>query len=257
MEFHIDGEAKDISKYVFCPGSQSRARKIAEYFENQVTVSDNRGIVVYSGIYEGVFMTSCGTGMGGPAIAIAVEELGHLGANTFIRVGSCGVLQPGQQVGDVVIATGTYRAGGTGDNYLPLAFPAVPSFAVLRELVRASETLKIPAKVGVGYAGDAFYGTNKSDLIDIVKGAGGVFLEMESDTLFIIGAARGFRTGALFTSDGAPGVIKPESGREDFQKGEQSAIQIAVKAMHAIAMRDMHDVKEPPEQKHLQSNESF
>ncbi len=238
MEFHIDGGAKDISRYVFCPGSQSRAKKIADQFENLVTVSDNRGIVVYSGVYEGVFMTACGTGMGGPATAIAVEELGHLGADTFIRVGSCGVLQPGQQVGDVLIASGTYRAGGTGNGYLPLAFPAVPSFEILRELVRAAETLEIPARVGVGYAGDAFYGTNKPELMDVVKGAGAVFIEMESDTLFIVGAARGFRTGALFTSDGAPGVIKPVSGREAFQKGEQSAIRIALKAMHTTALRD-------------------
>jgi uridine phosphorylase len=249
MEFHINGEAKDISNYVFCPGSQSRARKIASYFEDMVTVSNNRGIVVYSGVYEGVFMTSCGTGMGGPATAIAVEELGHLGANTFIRVGSCGVLQTGQQVGDVVIATGTYRGGGTGNAYLPPAFPAVASFDVLRELVRAAETLKIPARVGVGYAGDAFYGSNKPDLMDIVKGAGALFIEMESDTLFIVGAARGFRTGALFTSDGAPGVIKPESGKEEFQKGEDKAVLIALKAMHAIAMRDRQNNESTPETK--------
>ena len=68
--------------------------------------------------------------MGGPAVGIALEELANLGSDTFIRVGSCGVFQPGQQPGDVIISTGTFRAGGTSLTYLPLAFPAVPTFEV-------------------------------------------------------------------------------------------------------------------------------
>jgi uridine phosphorylase len=238
MEFHMTGEPKDISRYVFCPGSQARARRIAGHFENMATVSDTRGIVVYSGVYEGVHMTACGTGMGGPATAIAMEELGHLGADTFIRVGSCGVLQEGQKPGDTIIATGTFRAGGTANAYLPLAFPAVPTFEVVRELVRAAEALGIPATIGVGYAGDAFYGSNKGDLMSIVKEAGGVSIEMEADTVFVLGAARGWRTGALFTSDGAPGVVKPEYGREAYERGEGETILIALKGMHALAVRD-------------------
>ena len=83
MEYHINGEPKDISRYVFCPGSQSRAGKIADHFENRVTVSNDRGIVVYSGTYEGHFMTACGTGMGGAAVGIACEELGHLIADVL------------------------------------------------------------------------------------------------------------------------------------------------------------------------------
>ncbi len=197
MEFHIRGEAKDVARYVFCPGSQERAAKIAEHFDKTVTVSDSRGIVVYSGFYRGVFMTACGTGMGGPATAIAVEELGHLGADTFIRVGSCGVLQEGQKPGDVIIASGTYRGGGTANDYLPAEFPAVPTFEILRELVRAAERLEIPVTVGVGSAGDAFYGFKDRKMAALKRGRA-VFLEMESDTLFIVGAVRGWRTGAIF-----------------------------------------------------------
>ncbi len=237
MEFHLRGEAKDISRYVFCPGSQARARKIADHFEGCVTVSEERGIVVYSGTYRGVFMTACGTGMGGPATAIAVEELGHLGADTFIRVGSCGVLQEGQQPGDVIIASGTYRGGGTGDEYLPPEFPAVPTFAVLRELVRAAERLGVPVRVGVGSASDAFY-AEKGERVKMLREAGAVFLEMESDTLFIIGALRGWRTGAIFTSDGAPGEIKPRWGREAYNAGEVKTIRVALEAMYSIARSD-------------------
>jgi len=161
MEFHIHAQPEEISRYVFCPGHQNRAKRIADHFQDVKLVHDDRGIVVYSGLYNGVFMTSCGTGMGGPAVGIALEELANLGADTFVRVGSCGVFQSGQQPGDVIIATGTFRAGGTSHAYLPLAFPAVPTFEVLRELVRSAEKLELPYTTGVGIAGDAFYGPNK------------------------------------------------------------------------------------------------
>lgn len=238
MEFHMKGEPEDVSRYVFCPGSQSRARQIAEHFENKTTVSEERGIVVYSGTYRGVFMTACGTGMGGPATAIATEELGHLGADTFIRVGSCGVLQPGLNPGDVIIASGTVRLGGTGKFYLPLEFPAVPTFSVTQAMVTAARELDIPVSIGVGIAGDAFYGTMKMDEYGRHADGNPLFIEMESDTLFIVGAVRGWRTGALFSSDGAPGEVKPDWGVEAFAQGTRNAISIALEAMRAIAVSD-------------------
>ena len=161
-----------------------------------------------------------------------------MGGDTFIRVGSCGVFQEGQKPGDVIAATGTVRAGGTGNSYLPPIFPAVPTFSVLRSLVEAGEELNIPVTVGVGIAGDSFYGPRDAQMFLPMKDAGLVFVEMESDTLFIVGAVRGWRTGAIFASDGAPGVIKPEWGEADFRQGELNAIKIAVHAMWNIARAD-------------------
>lgn len=92
--------------------------------------------------------------------------------------------------------------------------------------------------VGVGIAGDAFYAPRDEEQSQHMKSAGLVFVEMESDTLFIVGAVRGWRTGAIFTSDGAPGMIKPEWGEADFRRGELEAIQIALQAMWTIAQAD-------------------
>jgi len=239
MEWHIKCDPSEISRYVFCPGDQKRAKKIADQFDTSYLVTESRGYAVYSGEYKGVFMTVCGTGMGGPAVAIGLEELAHMGADTFIRVGSCGVFQDGQKPGDVIAASGTVRAGGTGNAYLPPIFPAVPTFSVLRALVETGEELKIPMTVGVGIAGDSFYGPRDAQQFLRMKEAGVVFVEMESDTLFIVGAVRGWRTGAIFASDGAPGVIKPESGEEDFRQGEMDAIRIAIHAMWNIAQADL------------------
>lgn len=238
MEWHIQCDPKEISRYVFCPGDQARARKIAAHLDDSTLVTDSRGYVVFSGRYKDVFMTVCGTGMGGPTVAIALEELAHMGADTFVRVGSCGVFQDGQKPGDVIIASGTFRAGGTANAYLPPSFPAVPTFAVLRELVQAAEALQIPHTVGVGVAGDAFYAPREPGSGDLFKTAGLVSVEMESDTLFVVGAYRGWRTGALYASDGAPGVIKPEWGEADYRRGEQQIIQIGLEAMWQLAQKD-------------------
>ena len=238
MEWHIKCDAKDISRYIFCPGDQQRARKIASQFDTFRLVTESRGYIVFSGEYKGVFMTVCGTGMGGPAVAIGVEELAHMGGDTFIRVGSCGVFQEGQKPGDVIAASGTVRAGGTGNAYLPPIFPAVPTFSVLRSLVEAGEELKIPIIVGVGIAGDAFYAPRDEGQSASMINTGLVFVEMESDTLFIVGAVRGWRTGAIFASDGTPGAIKPDWGEADFRRGEMDAIKIALHAMWKIAQAD-------------------
>ncbi len=238
MEWHIRCDPQDIARYVFCPGDHARARKMAEALRDARLVSDTRGYLVFSGTYAGVFMTVCATGMGGPTVAIALEELAHMGADTFIRVGSCGVFLEGQKPGDVIIANGTWRAGGTANAYLPLAFPAVPTFAVLRALVEAAEALGVPHTVGVGLAGDAFYAPRDPNGGQIFRQAGVVSVEMESDTLFVVGAYRGWRTGALYASDGSPGVTKPEAGEADYRRGEAQAITIGLRAMLALAQRD-------------------
>jgi uridine phosphorylase len=239
MEWHIKCDPKDINRYVFCPGDQARAKKIADHFDSPRLVTESRGYIVYSGEYKGVPMTVCGTGMGGPVVAIALEELAHMGADTFIRVGSCGVFQDFQNVGDVIIASGTVREGGTSMAYLPAIFPAVPTYSVLRALVDASEELQIPVTVGVGAAGDAFYAPREDNSrSELYKKAGLVSVEMESDTLFIAGAYRGWRTGALYASDGTNKATKPETKEADFRRGEQNAIKIGLQAMWKIAQKD-------------------
>ena len=236
MEFHVQADPKDISRYCLTPGDHVRAKKIAGYFQNPRLVAESRGYLVYSGDYEGVFMTVCATGMGGPAVAIAVEELAHMGADTFIRVGSCGSLQEGMMPGDVIISSGVVRYGGTGNAYLPIQYPAAPTFAVTRALVDAAAELKVPVHVGVTGAGDAFYaeGGARSEMAK----ARVLAIEMESDTLFVVGQVRGWRTGALFAADGTPGETKPAWGEEKFRQGERNAIEIALGAMHKLALAD-------------------
>ncbi len=183
-------------------------------------------------------MTAIGTGMGGPAVAIALEELAHMGADTFVRVGSCGVFQEHQKPGDVIISNGTVRFGGTANAYLPLEYPAIPDFALTRALVEAAEHQGITPTVGMGITSDAFYAPRDGTIHELWTNIGLVYIEMETDTLFILGTYRRWRTAALFTSDGSAGEIKPEWGQADYLRGQDQTIQIALDGMLAIARAD-------------------
>ena len=238
MEFHILCDAKDIARYVFTPGSHARAKQIAAHFDDARLVSDSRGYLVFTGTVDGIPMTVSSTGMGGPTTAICLEELGRMGADTFVRVGSCGTYQEYVDCGDVIISTGIFRAGGTANNYLPVEFPAVPSFEITLALVNAAKKLGLKAHAGLGSAGDAFYAPRDPALRKVLKQAGLVSAEMESDTLFIIGAVRGWRTGALFACDGTAGETKPEWCEAAFKQSQVNAIRIAIEAMKNIALAD-------------------
>jgi uridine phosphorylase len=151
------------------------------------------------------------------------------------------VFQEGQGVGDIIISTGTVREGGTPNGYLPIEFPAVPTYAVLHHLVDAAASLETPVTVGVGMCSDVYYAplteSAKERRAEYVK-AGVVAIEMESDTLFVMGAYRGWRTGAIFTSDGVAGPEKPPDRETAFRAGEAASIRVALRAMRNLARED-------------------
>jgi uridine phosphorylase len=243
MEFHIRCDAADIARYVFVPGDHGRAKRIADHLDAARLVSDSRGYMVYTGSVDGVPMTVASTGMGGPQVAIGIEELAHMGADTFIRVGSCGTLQDRVRVGDIIIPTGIVRGGATANNYLPPAFPAAPNFTMLTALIEAAQNVGAPFHVGVGWSTDAFYAESDPGYVAKLKEAGVLSVEMEADTLFVVSNFRGWRAGALFANDGTSTEIKPVWGEDAFRRGEAQSIEIAIAAMKVIADLDAAGAK--------------
>ncbi len=239
MEYHIQCDPKEIARHVFVPGSHARAKLIAAAFDEFHPVSESRGYLVYSGTVGGIPLTVASTGMGGPTTAICLEELGHMGADTFIRVGSCGTYQDYITCGDLVVCTGTVRDGGTATTYLPLEFPAVPDFGVTAALLAAAGELGLPVYHGLGSAGDAFYAPRDPARREMLRQSGVVTMEMESDTLFVLSALRGWRAGMINTSDGTSSETKPAWGEEAFRQGEENSIRIAIRAMTALARQDI------------------
>lgn len=247
-QHHIKAREADISRYVFIPGSHLRGRRMAERLDDCRVVSATRGYYVYSGYHQDVFITVCSTGMGGPVVAIAMEELGRMGADAFVRIGSAGGLQPHLGNGDIVVASATVRAGGTAIHYLPGNFPAAPDFRLTRELADAIERRHGTAHTGLVVSGDAFYGPRPLDGWDDYQRAGVLAIEMESDTQFIVGKYHGWRCAAAFVLDGGPAKaigdssavgqeIAHHSSNPEFLKGESDLIDAALDAMAAYAQR--------------------
>ena len=137
-QYHINCVPGDVGRYCILPGDPGRCEAIAALFDDARFVSLNREYAVYTGTLLGEKVSVCSTGIGGPSAAIAMEELANLGADTFVRVGTCGGIKLEVTSGDIVVATGAVRMEGTSREYAPMEFPAVADFAVLTALVDAA-----------------------------------------------------------------------------------------------------------------------
>lgn len=207
-EFHINCAKGEIGRYCILPGDPGRCEKIAAYFDDPVKVMSNREYTTYTGTLLGEKVSVVSTGIGGPSAAIAMEELIHLGADTFVRVGTCGGMALQVQSDDVVIATGAIRMEGTSKEYAPIEFPAVANYQVLSALVEGAKRLGKPWHAGVVECKDSFYGQHSPQTMPVAyellqkwdawKKLGTLASEMESAALFTVAAARGVRCGSCF-----------------------------------------------------------
>lgn len=207
-QYHIQVAGGEVGKYVILPGDPKRSAKIAAYFDNPVKIADNREFVTYTGTLDGEKVSVTSTGIGGPSASIAMEELVKCGADTFIRIGTCGGMQLDVKSGDLVIANGAIRMEGTSREYAPLEFPAVPDFGVLCALADAGRTLRQKCHVGVVQCKDAFYGQHNPEIMPVSYELmnkwqawlkmGCLASEMESAALFITGSFLKVRVGSVF-----------------------------------------------------------
>ena len=111
-QYHIQVAKGEVGRYVILPGDPKRCVKIAQYFDNPVLIADNREYITYTGTLDGVKVSVTSTGIGGPSASIAMEELYRCGADTFVRIGTCGGMQTEIKSGDIVIATAAVRMEG-------------------------------------------------------------------------------------------------------------------------------------------------
>lgn len=195
-QYHIGVGKGDVGRYVFLPGDPKRCEKIAKYFDQPVKVGDSREFVTYTGYLNGVKVSVTSTGVGGPSASIAMEELVACGADTFIRVGTCGGMDMNVQSGDLVIATGAIRMEGTSKEYAPIEYPAVADLDMVNALVEGAKKVNASYHTGVVECKDAFYGQHRPETLpngqDLLRkwnawlGMGCKASEMESAALFIV-----------------------------------------------------------------------
>ncbi len=247
-QFHIRCNVGDVGKYCFLPGDPGRCEAIASFFDEPVHVGQNREYNIYTGKLMGQKVSVCSTGIGGPSASIAMEELTAIGADTFIRIGTCGGIAMDVLPGDVVIATGAIRFEHTSMEYAPIEFPAVPDFGVAQALKEAGEALNYRTHMGVVQCKDSFYGQHAPQNSPVSyeleqkweswKRLGVKASEMESAALFVVAAALGVRCGSCFHAvwnqeREKAGLAMPMT--ED----TTAAIRVGIEAMKRLIAQDL------------------
>ncbi len=246
-QYHINCVPGDVGRYCILPGDPGRCESIAAHFDNAKFVTQNREYVIYTGTLLGEKVSVCSTGIGGPSAAIAMEELTAIGADTFIRVGTCGGIDVNVQSGDIVVATGAVRFEHTSMEYAPIEFPAVADFGVTAVLARAAQAMGKTCHTGVVQCKDSFYGQHSPARMPVSqellykweawKRLGVKASEMESAALFVVAAALGVRCGSCFH------VVwnqEREAAGLDQKMSEDtsSAVRVGVEGLKLLIERD-------------------
>ncbi len=211
-QHHIQVRAGDVGRYVLLPGDPGRVAIIAKHLEGAVHVATNREYVTYTGYLDGVKVSVTSTGIGCPSAAIAVEELVKVGADTFIRVGTSGGIQPGTKSGDLAIVSGAIRDEGTTSHYMPIEFPAVADLEIVSALRRAAISKGHRYRVGISQSKDSFYGEVEPERSAVSERllerwraweiGGAICSEMEASAIFILSSMLKVRAGGIMAMHG-------------------------------------------------------
>lgn len=200
----------DGADLAITPGDPARVERIAALFDDPEPLAATREYTTWRGRLGGRRVVACSTGIGGPSTSIAVEELAQLGVRTFLRVGTTGAIQPGVDVGTLIVTTGSVRLDGASRHFAPIEYPAVADFECTTALVESARAAERPLRIGVTASADTFYpGQERYDTVSghvttALRGSrdewqklGVLNYEMESSTLFTMCAANGWRAGCV------------------------------------------------------------
>lgn len=254
---HIKCKQGDIAKIVLLPGDPGRVEKIIKYWDSSRKISFNREFLVYTGKYKNIPISVCSTGVGCPGAAIAVEELANLGAETFIRIGTCGGLKKEIKSGDLIIPTAAIRAEGTTAEYIDPLFPAIADGEITQALVEAAKEKKYPYFQGIDRTHDAFY-----EHIDNIARWGNflkdermkkwpvplVSSEMECSVIFLVALLRGLKAGAVLSVNTTEPLDSIKNNSEAVYElietkrskdGVDKAILVALRAIEILKERDL------------------
>jgi purine-nucleoside phosphorylase len=236
MPIHLTAEPGDYADSVLLPGDPLRAKYIAEtYLDDPKQVNGERGLLGYTGAWEGKRVSVQGTGMGCPGATIVFEELIQLGCKRLLRVGTCGGMQTAHSLGDLVVAISAIPHDATalhlvlGDPHCPTA-----SWELIHEAVHVAKEAGQPLHVGPIVSTDLFYQAD-SGIVERWAKRGVLAIEMEAAALFTVGAIRGVQTGCLLTvSDIVVGGTFTRISYPDLQAAVDRMTRIAL----AVAVSD-------------------
>lgn len=202
IQYHI-GLSKDMiegAEYVLLPGDPHRSESLAKAFDPQAKfLADSREHISFLANFHGQKILVCSSGLGGPNIGISVEELAVIGLKYYLRVGTCGAIQPTVELGDVVISTAGVRLEGASRDFAPIEYPAIASFDLTHDMVQGAKLAKAPYHLGITASTDTFWqGQERYDsytgylmrrqrgAMDEWRALNVMNFEMEAATLFVM-----------------------------------------------------------------------
>ncbi|MEA3502367.1 MAG: purine-nucleoside phosphorylase [Actinomycetota bacterium] len=228
---HISAHAGDFSDICLLPGDPLRARYVAEQFLDDATlVTSVRNMEGYTGSYRDRRVSVMGTGMGMPSILVyATELIRQYGVTSLIRIGSCGGIQPGLSIRDIVIASGASTDSNANRlRFGGFDFAAIADFGLTRTLVEVAEEREAPVRVGNVLSSDQFYHP-QSEIFEFARRMGLLAVEMEAAGLYAVAAEHGVRAAAILTVSDMMGS-EEEMPAEDRQTSLDEMITIALEA---------------------------
>jgi uridine phosphorylase len=207
-QYHIGLGPGDLAEYILLPGDPDRVARIATRFDSIEREHRHREFASVTGMYGGLRLSILSTGIGTDNVEIAVAEvLAITERPTFIRVGSCGALQPEIGLGDLVITTGAVRLESTTSFFVHDGYPAVASYEVVAALVEAATRLGHPAHVGVTATAPGFFGAQGRpipqlpirypDLAEEMARQRVINFEMEASAVLVLSTLAGCRAGVV------------------------------------------------------------
>lgn len=246
-QYHVGVAKGEVGRYVILPGDPKRCEKIAAYFDEPHFVADSREYMTYSGYLDGELVSVTSTGIGGPSASIAMEELTAVGADTFIRVGTCGGMDVNVKSGDLIIATGAIRMEGTSKEYAPIEFPAIADLDITNALVEGAAKIGAPYHTGVVQCKDAFYGQHRPETLpngaellrkwDAWCRLGTKGSEMESAAIFTVAAYLHVRAGTVLLT--VANQERAKLGLDNPQVHDTDmAIRAAIEALRILIRKD-------------------
>jgi DeoD family purine-nucleoside phosphorylase len=236
MPIHLRAEPGDYAPNVLCPGDPRRAKYIAETFFDHGfrMVNEERGMLGFTGTFDGKPISVQTTGMGCPSAGIVFEELVMLGATRLLRVGTCGALKDGARMADTVVAL-----SATAEDESPLRYAQMPSYApactfeLAERAVRLSRDQNTTVHVGPVVTSGVFYDPDKTTFATW-KRVGHIGVEMEAAMMYTVAAVHGIEALAIMTvsdlldESGDSARISDEELKQGVDKMMQIACQVAV-----------------------------
>ena len=224
-QYHIELGPGELAEYVLLPGDPDRTSQIATRFDSIELERRNREFASVTGRYRGQRVSVVSTGIGTDNVEIVVAEiLAIVERPTFIRVGSCGALQPEMGLGDLAITTGAVRLESTTSFFVHDGFPAVADYEAVAALVEAAERLGHRYHVGVTATASGFYGAQGRpipqlpirypDLAKEMTRQRVINFEMEASALLVLATLARCRAGVVC-------AVYADRTTGDFVNGDQ------------------------------------